>query len=90
MEDSAIYTTFFFHFLKILFLSNLYNQHGAWTYNPEVKSHMLYWLSQPGAPYQIISISERLLYVAEHTQLVHAQSVQVLQLIKLEINLWSI
>ena len=40
----------FTFFLKILFLSNLYTQHGARTHNLEIKSHMLYWLSQPGAP----------------------------------------
>ena len=25
-------------------------QHGAWTHNPKIKSHVLYWLSQLGAP----------------------------------------
>ena len=39
----------FFFFLKILSLSNLYTQHGARTCNSEIKSHLLYWLSQPGA-----------------------------------------
>ena len=32
------------------FLSNFYTQRGARTYNPKIKSRMLYWLSQPGAP----------------------------------------
>ena len=35
---------------KILFLSNLYMQRGAQTYNPEIKSHMLNQLSLPDAP----------------------------------------
>ena len=35
---------------KILFLSNLYTQHGAWIHNPKIKSHMLYQQSQPGTP----------------------------------------
>jgi len=39
-----------FYFFKILFLSNLYTQCGAWTHNPESKNRMLYWLSQPVAP----------------------------------------
>ena len=33
---------------KFLFLSNLYMQHGTQTQNPEIKSHMLHWLSQAG------------------------------------------
>ena len=37
-------------FFKILFLSNLYTQHGAQTYNPEIKSRMLDQLSQSGTP----------------------------------------
>ena len=37
-------------FPSFLFLSNLYTQPGAGTQNPEIKSHMLYWLSQPGTP----------------------------------------
>ena len=32
---------------KILFLSNLYTQRGAWTHDPKIKSCMLYQLSQP-------------------------------------------
>ena len=36
--------------LKTLFLSILYAQHGAPTHDPEIQSHMLYWLSQPSAP----------------------------------------
>ena len=31
-------------------LSNLDTQRGTQTYNPEIKSHMLFPLSQPGAP----------------------------------------
>jgi len=37
-------------FLSFYLLSNLYTQHGAQTHNPKVKSHMLFWLSQPGTP----------------------------------------
>ena len=37
-------------FLNILFLSNLHTQHGSHTHIPEIKSHMLYQLSQPDAP----------------------------------------
>ena len=33
-------------------LNKLYAQCGAWTYDPEIKSHMVYPLSQPGAPKQ--------------------------------------
>lgn len=35
--------------LKILFLSNLYTKHWARTHVPEIKSHMLHQLNQPGA-----------------------------------------
>ena len=41
-------------FFKILFLSYLYTQHGAQTQNPQIKSHMLFWLSQPGVPNKAI------------------------------------
>ena len=40
----------YFIFLKILLLTNLSLQRGAQTHNPEIKSHMLHRLSQPGAP----------------------------------------
>ena len=36
------------------FLSNLYTQHGVWIHSSEVKSCMLYWLSQPGTPALIV------------------------------------
>ena len=36
-------------------LTNLYAQCGARTHNPEIKSHVLYPLSQPGAPLHSIS-----------------------------------
>ena len=39
----------FLSFAKILFC-NLYTQSGAQTYKPEIKGHMFYQLSQPGAP----------------------------------------
>ena len=35
---------------KILFLSNLYTQRGTWTHDPEIKSHVLFWISRPSAP----------------------------------------
>ena len=38
-------------FFKILFLSNLYTQHGARTHNPEINSLMCHWLSQPSSPH---------------------------------------
>lgn len=31
-------------------VSNLYTPRVAGTFNPEVKSHILHWLSQPGPP----------------------------------------
>ena len=34
--------------IKILFLSNPYTQYGSQTYDPEIKRHMLYRISQPG------------------------------------------
>ena len=37
-------------FLIFVFLSNLYTQHKARNHNPKIKSHMLYQVSQPGAP----------------------------------------
>ena len=45
LTDWAIHAPF-----KILFLSNLYTQHGAWTHNPKIKSWMLFQPNQPGAP----------------------------------------
>ena len=42
--------TLLFVCFKILFLNNLYTQCGARTYNPEIKNHMLYQLSQPHIP----------------------------------------
>ena len=44
---------------KILFLSNLYTQRGALTHNPEIKSCVLHWLSQPGAP-RIVFLTGRI------------------------------
>ena len=35
---------------SLFFLSNLDLQHGARTHDPEIKNHMLHWLSQPDAP----------------------------------------
>ena len=35
-----------------LFTYNFYTQHGAQTHDLEIKSRMLYQLSQPGAPSQ--------------------------------------
>ena len=39
-----------FYFLKMYLLSNLCPQCGAQTHNPDIKSHMLHQLSQPGTP----------------------------------------
>jgi len=38
----------FFVCLFVLFLGDLYTQHGTQTYNPEIKSRMLDWLNPPG------------------------------------------
>lgn len=48
------YTINLCHFYKkkFFFLSRLPIQHGAWTQNPKIKSHM-YQLSQSGAPFLI-------------------------------------
>ena len=37
--------------LLTFFQINLYTQCRAWTHDTEMRSHMLYWLSQPGAPH---------------------------------------
>lgn len=42
---------FIIFILLILFLCNLSLQCGAWTQDPRVKSHKLYWLSCQGTPY---------------------------------------
>lgn len=39
------------------FLSNLYSQHGAWTQEPEINSHMLFWKSLQDPQYHSWSIS---------------------------------
>ena len=36
------------HFLITFFKSNFLTQHGAQTHDSEIKSHILYKLSQPG------------------------------------------
>lgn len=41
---------FFFFFLIVFILSDLYTWCGAQTHDPEIKRHMFFWLSQPGAP----------------------------------------
>ena len=46
---------FSFFLFKILFLNNLYTHCGAWTYNPEIKSHMLYQLNQSGLLFSLLS-----------------------------------
>lgn len=43
-------TDFSFMSFKILFLSNVYTQHGARTQNPKIKSRMHHQLSQTDAP----------------------------------------
>ena len=39
----------FLFVFKILFLNILYTHHGVQTHNPEIKSHMLHQLNQPGS-----------------------------------------
>jgi len=34
--------------MTFFFLSKLWAQGGAWIHDPEIKSHMFHWLSQPG------------------------------------------
>jgi len=41
---------FCFSFLDFIFKWFLYPT-WAWTYNPEIRSHTLYWLSRPGTPW---------------------------------------
>ena len=41
---------FYFIYLGFIYLINLYTPCGAQTHNPEIKSPMLFWLSQSGAP----------------------------------------
>ena len=38
------------YFLKNLLKNRLYAQRGPQTHNPEIKSYILYQLSQPGTP----------------------------------------
>ena len=40
---------FYFMFFKV-YISNLFTQRGARTYNPNIKSHVLFQLNWPGAP----------------------------------------
>ena len=47
--SNFIMQRYFFFFLKSL--SNFHTQYRAWTHNPEIKSHMLRQLSQPGSPH---------------------------------------
>lgn len=28
----------------------IWHPNGAWTHDPQIKDHMLYWLNQPGTP----------------------------------------
>lgn len=46
---------YLFIFFEILFLSNVYLQCGAGTYNPEIRSRTLHWLSQRGASAELSS-----------------------------------
>ena len=47
-------------FLPLLFLSRLHTQHGTWTHDPDIKSHMLYRLNQPSVAVLIGSILSHL------------------------------
>ena len=55
-DESVVFFLSFFvfffclFFFKFIYLSNLYTQHGAQTHNLEIKSCMLFQLTQPGAP----------------------------------------
>ena len=50
MNNYLVHARNLIYFLEIVFLSNLYTKHGTQTHDPEIKSHMLYWMSQSGAP----------------------------------------
>lgn len=39
-----------FFFLLLLLFSNLHTLQECWTHDPQIKSHLLYWLSWPVAP----------------------------------------
>ena len=54
-RNICIYT----YIYMILFLSDLHTQHGSRTQNLEIKSHMPYWLSQPGSPEVYIFIENK-------------------------------
>ena len=47
-----IYSRYFYRYCFIfkVYLSSLYTQHGAQIHNPEIRSHMIFQLSQPSAP----------------------------------------
>ena len=46
-------------FFNMLFLRNLYTQRGAQTYKPEIMSHLVYELSQPGASKRNLNSNQR-------------------------------
>lgn len=41
---------------RTLLLSDLYTEAGAQTHNPKFESRMLYCLSQPGAPHDMVQL----------------------------------
>ena len=65
-ETSGWKPEILFIFLKIFFLSNFYTQRGAWTHDPEIKSWMLFWLSQPGTSSPGISNKIIILKLFDH------------------------
>ena len=50
LAKSSVCLFYFLLFQKILFLSNLCTQCGAWTHSPKIKGRMLPWPSQPDTP----------------------------------------
>lgn len=48
-ELFSFFTILLYLFFKV-YLNNLHTQHGAQTHDPEIKSHALLQLSQPGVP----------------------------------------
>lgn len=49
LPDRTIQVSLFF-LSVFIYLSNFYTQHGTYTHYLKIKSHMLFWQSQPGAP----------------------------------------
>lgn len=71
VEDGGLHANFFWFlvfFLVFIYLSNFYTQRGAETHEPEIKSYILYWLTQPGVPANFLlkdQIVNRLAFVGD-------------------------